>query len=1024
MTHTVALGGYDASRDMMLTMSYAAASREEAESIAKRTVKIVAADDESVSYTLNWLDPNLYADEQADANAMISYDESSGNATVTVSFTDKAVYAHDWKITTGVSAELALYEMQRMASVDSASYAYDSDNRTMSVDWDGYGLDMIDELTVYAVAEDGASYYLYQTADVAAGEVSFELPASLPSGTYTLQIVASSEANNVNCSVSASGSFDYVNPSQPTAPTVDRVALGGDYSIDVDLSEGQNTDGYVITVEEKTSENGEIVWRSTDLGSQWITIEDKDGATVTVGGQYESTVYVDSDGNTVSAEEAESREDVTARTETKGLQAGKTYRLKIVAYNDENGELFSEAIYSSEITMVAPARPTVSVAASGVIVVDGINYINTAEATFNIRSDMAISGAWRLDDGAQKGVFEADTQASLTVGGRPATDDLPAEEGLAEGQHILTLTGTNTGGDAFAVDYVFYVKATSPRLQIATPDAGSFFDETVVVAGLSEPGAKIHVFLDGTEVSSSSVDSTGEFSVSVPMDTTKFEQTVSVYAEDKIGNVSRQYDFKLTNAIVAAADHEIAIYLDGTNYTNSVIPAGASGELALKIVSGGRCVSVPTSSVLGSQAEWSVDIVNGSAELSDGRLTTDGDVNGILKVSFEGHDVAAVLGGNENERIVCAVTLPTDQTGYTLVPLVESTSVIFGGSFLFELDIAEGYTKTDAFAVKVNGALLEPDDNGVYAITDIVENKTVTVEGIADIEAPQIMLSLGEVSWTQFVDDRTFETYFKETQSVSISASDNGSGVGSVYYFVSESSLTLDEVRALSSTMWKAYAAPFDVSPNMNCVIYAMAVDNSGNAVYVSSDGIVLKDSISVSGIEDGKTYEGDLTVTVDDPHLDYVKVDGVDVRLTDGQFTVKADGKSHRIVIADKAGNVLEYDVTVLCIAHVGGSATCTEKGRCEICGEAYIPMIEHQTEIRGAKEATETEEGYTGDTVCKDCGAVISKGEIIPPIGNGGKLSGGAIAGIVVGAAATVAIGGAAIFWFVIKKKNGATL
>jgi hypothetical protein len=31
---------------------------------------------------------------------------------------------------------------------------------------------------------------------------------------------------------------------------------------------------------------------------------------------------------------------------------------------------------------------------------------------------------------------------------------------------------------------------------------------------------------------------------------------------------------------------------------------------------------------------------------------------------------------------------------------------------------------------------------------------------------------------------------------------------------------------------------------------------------------IVLKDRIAVSGIENGKTYEGDLTVTVDDPRL------------------------------------------------------------------------------------------------------------------------------------------------------------
>ena len=35
--------------------------------------------------------------------------------------------------------------------------------------------------------------------------------------------------------------------------------------------------------------------------------------------------------------------------------------------------------------------------------------------------------------------------------------------------------------------------------------------------------------------------------------------------------------------------------------------------------------------------------------------------------------------------------------------------------------------------------------------------------------------------------------------------------------------------------------------------------------------------------------------------------------------------------------------------------------------------------TEIRGAKEATTEEEGYTGDTYCKGCGAKIATGSVI---------------------------------------------
>ncbi|MCO7119819.1 S-layer homology domain-containing protein [Oscillibacter valericigenes] len=46
--------------------------------------------------------------------------------------------------------------------------------------------------------------------------------------------------------------------------------------------------------------------------------------------------------------------------------------------------------------------------------------------------------------------------------------------------------------------------------------------------------------------------------------------------------------------------------------------------------------------------------------------------------------------------------------------------------------------------------------------------------------------------------------------------------------------------------------------------------------------------------------------------------------------------------------------------------------------------PCAHEVTEIRNAKAATCTEDGYTGDTVCSVCGAVIKKGEVIPAKGH----------------------------------------
>ena len=73
---------------------------------------------------------------------------------------------------------------------------------------------------------------------------------------------------------------------------------------------------------------------------------------------------------------------------------------------------------------------------------------------------------------------------------------------------------------------------------------------------------------------------------------------------------------------------------------------------------------------------------------------------------------------------------------------------------------------------------------------------------------------------------------------------------------------------------------------------------------------------------------------------------------------------------------------------------ATCTEDGYtgdevCTVCGETVkkgevIPALGHKTQLVGAKAATCTEDGYTGDEVCTVCGETVKKGEVIPATGH----------------------------------------
>lgn len=78
------------------------------------------------------------------------------------------------------------------------------------------------------------------------------------------------------------------------------------------------------------------------------------------------------------------------------------------------------------------------------------------------------------------------------------------------------------------------------------------------------------------------------------------------------------------------------------------------------------------------------------------------------------------------------VTLQTS-TGYTLSAQGDSESPVKeGGSFTFRFALADGYQRNADFAVKVNGVKVEltAQEPYTYTITDIRENKTVTVEGV------------------------------------------------------------------------------------------------------------------------------------------------------------------------------------------------------------------------------------------------------------------------------------------------------
>ena len=286
-----------------------------------------------------------------------------------------------------------------------------------------------------------------------------------------------------------------------------------------------------------------------------------------------------------------------------------------------------------------------------------------------------------------------------------------------------------------------------------------------------------------------------------------------------------------------------------------------------------------------------------------------------------------------------------------------------------------------------------------FPTTMPAENLTITAKW-RDIAVPTGEIKIAENGWKSFFNTITFGLFFKDTQTVTVTATDNSGETVTIEYLLSEKALAESELAGMTFT---AYSAPFSINPDNEYVIYAKLTDTSGNVAYINTNGIVLDATVPViTGIEDGKTYCEAQTVTIDEKHIDTVTVNGTAVELDENNsFTLAPTDGEQKIIVTDKAGNTAEMTVTVHdghtfgewtsngdgthsreCTVDgckgvetkecSGGKATCTEKAVCEVCGKAYgKPDSNNHTDLKhiDAKAATKTAEGNIEYWYCGGC-------------------------------------------------------
>ena len=255
-----------------------------------------------------------------------------------------------------------------------------------------------------------------------------------------------------------------------------------------------------------------------------------------------------------------------------------------------------------------------------------------------------------------------------------------------------------------------------------------------------------------------------------------------------------------------------------------------------------------------------------------------------------------------------AVTL--DLNGGTLGGSSDAIHIIVKTGSTFTAPASDGMTRPDG---NTGSYFMWLDGNGnSYAPgASVPADVTKLTAQWRDIAVPTGEIKIAENGWKSFLNTITFRLFFKDTQTVTVTAADNSGKAVKIEYLLSDKALTESELAGMTFT---AYSAPFSINPDNEYVIYAKLTDTSGNVAYINTNGIVLDATVPViSGIEAGKTYCAAQTITVDEKYIGTVKVNDTEVSLDkNSQFALSPASGKQTIVVTDKAGNETRVTVTV----------------------------------------------------------------------------------------------------------------
>ena len=654
MTHRFVLDS-KADEDGLLTVTYPADNLLAAEDL-KHRIKVTAGGN---AYDLVWFDKQYEADHPANlgTNAILSYDDTTGMATASISFTTGDMFDTEITVETPVASDLLLYGIERLVDFDTLTLSEDRTKVTLT----GKDLAKLSELSINAADENGAIYRLAEV-DVSAitgdtVEIPLTYPGNLPTGSYSIQAVgtlmdASGEYEIAKPMIEIG--MEHVNPDQPAPVTSAKLTVGGNYRINMDLTAADaDYDGYVTNIYE-VGENGELI--STVFRDVYTELTEEEKAagpdrSILLGGRYAAT------------------DPATGEVTYNGLEEGKAYKVTVQTYKnmDDGSRLLSSVVLTDALEMVAPVetKPVLSIEGAVKTEVGGSTLAIDAVASKNVT--VKVDGVGTIRSG------------SYTLGNGESVEwdggDITLTD-LEDGVYTLRLTGVNETNDSFGTLYQFSVDTEAPGILVSSPQGGGFFEgDYVEVTGITEANAKIVALAeDGTTVTGRASE-TGDFSILVPVNYAMAYQDIKVYAQDALGNQSMPFGCTLTNILMSDPNLKAVILLDGEEVTKLESTATPQ-QLSMALKSGDDYIMINQNSAAAARVLWSATAVESSISVTDdGVLTGAPGAVGIVTVALDQYSAMAELQPTDLSSVRATLTLPETPYVYDGTPKTPAVEI-------------------------------------------------------------------------------------------------------------------------------------------------------------------------------------------------------------------------------------------------------------------------------------------------------------------------------------------------------------